>query len=417
MAERRWRGGATPIAQVNTFAFAGTWETDDIVRVTIGSKSVDITAGSATTATVVSTVAAAWAALDAADYPEFAEITPSANGTTLTLTATEAGIPFVATLTPLEAGGGAAGAQTIEGAGVATTGTAATASSGPRHWNTAANWTGGAVPANGDDAYLEDNEDNISFGLAQSGVTLANLYVLASFEGTLGLPDDNEAGYPEYRDTYLAIGATIQYIGEGPGTGSGRIRINNGAAQTALVVRNTGSPLDDNTGAVVWKGTHASNVVSCFGGSLDIAHNNEEVATVATLRVANAEVRVGEGTTLTTCYQEGGTVLCHAAFTTLHKSSGTFNHTGGNITTVNNNTGAFAWHSAGTIATYNGFAGSSLEAGLDIRTRALTACNLYSQSRLADPAKTIAFTALSLKGCKLNEVDLDVGYDRVLTVT
>ena len=37
MATKRWIGNAPAVAQVNTFTFGGTWETSDVITLTIGS--------------------------------------------------------------------------------------------------------------------------------------------------------------------------------------------------------------------------------------------------------------------------------------------------------------------------------------------------------------------------------------------
>ena len=87
MATVRWRGDAPAIAQVQSWAFGGTWESSDVIRVTIGGKTKDFTAGSPTTSTVVANLVAAWNALSAASWPEFAELTASQSTTTFKLTA------------------------------------------------------------------------------------------------------------------------------------------------------------------------------------------------------------------------------------------------------------------------------------------------------------------------------------------
>src|SRR5262245_41819885 len=102
MATVRWRGDAPAVAQIQSWAFAGTWESSDLIRVTIGGKTKDFTAGSTTTATVVANLVAAWNALSGATWPEFAELTASQATTTFKLTSDTAGKPFTVTITPLE---------------------------------------------------------------------------------------------------------------------------------------------------------------------------------------------------------------------------------------------------------------------------------------------------------------------------
>ena len=144
--------------------------------------------GSTTITTAIDNIVTAWNALDSTVYPEFAEITASRSSSKLVLTADTAGMPFVATLTPLEVNLGAADSQTIEGGTTATTGTAATANSGPNDWSVALNWSGSAVPANSDTVYIENNANDISYGLSQSAVTLTALYISSTYTGKIGLP-------------------------------------------------------------------------------------------------------------------------------------------------------------------------------------------------------------------------------------
>lgn len=426
MANVKWQGKSSAVAQQQSFAFGGTWEANDVIRASIGSATYDFTAGSTVTATVVSALVTAWNNLSASSYPEFAEMTASApSSTTFLLTADTAGVPFVVTLTPLEANLGAADAQTIEGAGTATTGTAAVANVGPSSWSTAANWSGGSVPTTGDNVYIEDSEDDIKYELDQSGVTLASLNIAASFTGTIGLPILNTDGttYYEYRPTSLAIGATTLDVGKGSGSGSGRLKIDNGSVQTAATVRVTGSPLDDEKAAVQWKGTHASNTLSVYGGTADVAMGAAETAAVATLRVGtdvsgDATVRCGSGTTLTTITQLSGSLTIGSAATTITKSGGSLRVLGtGAITTLTNSDGLFEWLSSGTITTYNGGPSSTLDASQDLRARTITTTTLTPGAAVSDPGGVVVFTnGIVLSRGKLANYGLDVGYNRTISV-
>ncbi len=137
---RVWKGDAAAVAQVTTLTVGGTIEAGDLFKVTIGDKTLTVAAANTTAADVADQIVAAWNALTATTHPEFAEITAAeGSGGTLTLTADTAGKPFTVTPTTTEANGGAADDQTFTQA-------ATTASSGPNHWDTAANWSGGAVP-------------------------------------------------------------------------------------------------------------------------------------------------------------------------------------------------------------------------------------------------------------------------------
>lgn len=422
MATISWKGGGAAVAQVQSFTFAGTVEVGDIIRVQVGVKIWDYAVTSTVIATFLPLFVVAYNALDADDYPEMAELTAASVSPVLTFTANEAGVPFTVTLTPLESNAASADAQTIEGAGVATTGTATTASAGKHHWDTAANWSGGAVPVSSDSVYLEDSDDDIKYGFAQSAVTLTLFEIRATFTGTIGLPviNSDAAEYPEYRTRGLAISATTCNVGSGVGQGSGRLNLNFGSVQTALTVFATGSPADDDTAALCWKGTHASNVVNVWGNStLDVARFAGEVATIATLRIENdATVYTSTGTTLTTILQNGGSLSVNGAFTTLTKHGGNATALGsGAMTTVTNNAGTFDYLSTGTITTYVGGPASVLSRTAELRAATITNCTILAGATIEDAAGALVFTnGIILSRCKIADVSLDVGFNRTISV-
>lgn len=426
MATTRWRGGAAAVAQATDFVFAGTWEATDVITVTIGSKSASTTAGSTATATVVSALVTWFNALDASIYPEMAELTASAPGssTTFRLTGDTEGKPFSVTISTTETGGGAADAQTIDGA-ASSTGTASTAASGPNFWSVAANWSGGAVPVTGDTVHIEHSGVDILYGLSQGAVTLAALHVDSTFTGSIGLPETNADGeeYPEYRDRYLVIGATLAYVGRGEGQGSDRIKLDNSNIQTALQVLGTGGGEAD-LPALLWKGTHASNVVNVIRGSVGIAVFGGETATVATLRAgwrdseeSDASVRAGSGLALTTLVQLGGDVELLAGLTTVTKTSGSLRIAAGNVTTWTDQDGESFYDGTGTIGTLKLGTDASMDFGGESQACTVTnAVLLNAGASLIDRGSRATFSAgFKTADCTLEEVTVDLGPNRTYT--
>lgn len=157
------------------------------------------------------------------------------------------------------------------------------ASSGPNHWDTAANWVPSGVPANSDDVRFEIGSSDCLYGLAQSSVTLASLHVSMSYSGKIGLPRNNADGYLEYRPCELAIGATSILIGHGDGSGPGKVALNVGSVQTTVEVRGSGGSTDIGIPAVTWRGTHASNVVTVLDGDFGTAPYSDQTAVIDTL--------------------------------------------------------------------------------------------------------------------------------------
>lgn len=375
MGTKRWAGGAPRVAQVNTYLMGGTWEVGDLIRVTVGAKAWDYAVTSATITTFLPLFVTAIQALVASDYLEFKDFTATSSSGTLTLTGSTAGKPFVATLTPLESNGGAADTQTIEGAGTATTGTAATACSSPNHWSIAANWVENAVPVNADDVVI-DRGPSIKYGLAQSAVTVATLKILPSWLATseLGLPSNTspqapESGYPEYRDQRLAIGATIVDVE----TQSRRVRLDVSVASSTITVRDTGQPATANEDALDVK-MAATAAAHFLKGFIGLNAQIGDTGTVADVNVSyrsspasDVRLRCGPGLTCTNLDMAGGQVWLKNGAVTITKGDGVLSLEGA-VTTLKNRGGVLYLDGTGTI--------TLLENGGVVERRGLAAITL-----------------------------------------
>jgi hypothetical protein len=179
-------------------------------------------------------------------------------------------------------------------------------------WDDVNNWSGGSVPVNSDVVHLDHPNTQILHGLAQSAVTLAELH---TYDAVIGLKEQSDYGYPEYRARYLAIGATSLVVGEGGGQGSRRQKIDLGSVQSTVRVLNSGAGDERPYPAIILKGTHASNAAYLSRGSVGFAVFGGEAATVATLEAgyqtsqqSDVQCLCGSGVTLTTLQQTGGTV-------------------------------------------------------------------------------------------------------------
>ncbi|QDU75429.1 hypothetical protein Pan97_24610 [Bremerella volcania] len=195
--------------------------------------------------------------------------------------------------------------------------TSLTTPTGSGYWNNASNWSTSSVPVNGDTAILEASNRAVLYGLDQSSVTLAELIVRASFVGTIGLPRVNQAGYLEYRDTHLKIGASSVRIGEGVGNGSERIHLDLGSVQTDVTVADSATPTGLGEHAVNLLGTHAANVLRVYRGSVSSAPYAGQSAVWATLQVGFAddptgdvELLLGDDVTLGSVAIHGGLATC-----------------------------------------------------------------------------------------------------------
>lgn len=304
-----WIGGSPATAKVNTYTFAGTWVIGETVTVTVGNEIFIYTITSATIATFLPLLLAAIQALSSTTYP--ATILPSEivwTGTASTIVATSgtAGVPFIATLSTNSALG------TING-GASSVGTATVANAGPASFQTAANWSGGTVPAAGDTLILDLEGGAILWDLDLHTVTVALVRCVAN-QFKVGLPQTNANGYPEYRATSLMLGITTAYVNAPK---SGRIKLDFGSIQTACTIDATGNGLEQNIPALLLKGTHASNAYFFNAGSIGVGFFASVAYTILTAAIgAKATVTLGAGGTVATTNNYGGAMTCYCAIAT-----------------------------------------------------------------------------------------------------
>lgn len=378
MATRRWVGRARPTPQVTTLTPA-VISIGSTFTVTINRKAVTFTA---TTTVVADAVAGIIEACGAVTDPEFAELSFEDSTTVVTVTGPDTGASFAVTLTA-----GGTGSPTFN---QSTT----TSPSGPNWWTVAANWMENSVPTTGDTVYFDEGP-SCTYGLDNNGDTLAALYVTSNFpaDSEIGLPRTNAAGYPEYRDQRLRIGATLGVID----TDSRRIRLDFDTDQTALTVLNTGSPTEGDVAALDVIGTNASSTAAVLKGDVAFAGLAGETAQFASVRVAfrtqregDARVVLGAGLTLATLEQSGGAVDLRCALTTYTKEAGSADRTGtGTITTLSNRGGEFADAGTGTITTMHQ-GGTYTRVGLAALT--VTTAYLYGGGVTIDEAGVVTWT-------------------------
>lgn len=417
MAQKTWVGNAAPVQQVTEFVFGGTWESSDVITLTIGTKTVSTTAQSTVTATVVSTLVTTWNALSTTNYPEFQEMTATANSATfiLTMDSTHAGKPFTVTIATTETGGGAADAQTID-ATTSSTGTNTTANSGPNVWDVAANWLEIVIPADTDTVVIDRGNVDILYGLAQSAIEPTTMTITQGYTGKIGLPTRNSNGYEEYRATYLTIGPATLNVGTGIGSGSTRLKLDTGSDQVVLNVYATGQSGEAGVHALNWKGTHASNVVNVYGGDVGIAMFSGETAVVATLRQNGGTIESGTGLTWTTISKAGGTLTTNAAATTVTNDAGDLVLKSGAHTTITLTGGTLYYESSGTVTTLSIYADAIADFRRNNLARTVTNCTITVGGSIFDRSKTVTWTnGIDIYQCGNEDVTVEIGKHFTLT--
>ena len=363
MATLYWLGRATTTAQVATATF-GVYDVATTRSITIGNVSLSAADSGGTLTTAMTALAVV---LNASTHPYFSTITWTSNATQIIGTADTAGVQFVF------AGSVSGGTGTLVDAF-----TVSTTNTGPNDWRSVDNWSTDAIPANGDTVIFKDNAVNVSWGLAQSAVALADLQIEKSYTGKIGLRRDQFAtsasaettnsSYTEYRDTYLQIATSLLSLGKNlsPGnpTGSGRIKIDLGSTACTAVIFDTASTASE-TGlpAVRVKANSATTdffVRSAPGGlgvAVDLPGETTTIRKISISDVTSASrVFLGTGVTVTTWEQYGGNNILQAAATVT-----TVTVVGGSLltegtaatTTMNAKGGTITSNSTGTITTLN----------------------------------------------------------------
>lgn len=420
MSTKRWIGGQPTVAQVQAYAFAGTWETSDLIVATIGTKSYTFTAGSATTNTVIDNIVTAWNALDSTAYPEFYEITASRSSSNLVLTmkSSNAGRPFACTLVTTESNGGTADSQTIDSSDTST-GTTTTANKGPNVVSLAGNWDGGVAPADGDDVIFDHGNIDVLYDLDQNGVTPASITVGPGYKGNIGLPViavyTPSTPYHEYRETYLKYGTSgdSTNIAVSIRGGGNRVKYSAGSSQATIRVDGTGQSTETGIPACLLKGTHASNAMHVSKGDVGFAFYGGETGTLATLNVGyqtnvqgDSSVKLGSGVTLTSAAvtQTGGRLEVNSALgtsPTVVIYDGTYyqNGTGGIAAGLAVRGGTCVYNSTGTLGGAPVVSGAGhLDFSQDLRAKTVTnPIDVYGdKARISDPNKSVATLVIDL---------------------
>lgn len=196
------------------------------------------------------------------------------------------------------------------GSGQSVSVSAVTGSSGPNHWDTAANWLPSGVPVNSDTVRFEFGSVDCLYGLDQSSVTLGDLHFGSAYTGSVGLPRLNSNGYVEYRVRDLTIHCPSILIGHSEGPGSGKIQLNTLNTVAALEIRNTGGSRESGVPAVTWYGDHASNSIKLLNGDLGVAIWSDQTAQINTVQQFGGTLRLNNST-INDLYCPGQAVTAH----------------------------------------------------------------------------------------------------------
>lgn len=429
MANPVFVSGAAAIKQTYTITIANTWAQGDTITLTIDNITFVVTIGTlVTTAQVATTLKQAYNAETltdtAASYDvtggavalgAFAEMVATVSSSVVTLTAVTAGKPFTMTTGDV---------ANTAGNGTATVATGI-ANAGPYEADNVDNWDINAVPVDNDAVYF-DGSGHVLYDLTLA-VQPLTVNKPKKYIGRVGLPAINRDApnkpYREYRGRYLLSDdntvTTTLNLETGDGPGSDRFMYDNGAGQAIVNVFGRGPRETVGVPSILWKGSHASNVINNLAGDLGVAFYGAETAVVATLRsgpATSASTICGAGVSLTTVLMEGGYLLTNSAITAATQYAGTYEHTLGTITTLSVLGGAFYPLGGATITTLNVGSGGTFDCRKGAAAFTITnTVQLYKGSTFLDPNGRTGNVVFKLNQCTLADVTVILPHNKTFT--
>lgn len=205
MAKVFYVGGAATTPKTYTFTVTGTPTASGNSVVTINSKTVTVVAAS-TGETVATLMPRLVTALKAAGVPgEFKLGQWASTATTLNFVGPSDGRDVTVSLT-------------VAGATVSAANNTA---SSPYDLSNTANWSGGALPGNSDEAIF-DRDVPVRYGLSALNTVTCTVTRTPNHKSDIGLPDVNPLGFGEYLPTKLACSGATWNIND---AGSGTVRL------------------------------------------------------------------------------------------------------------------------------------------------------------------------------------------------
>lgn len=312
MPDNYWRPQAGYRPQYDSITVATAPTAGDIGTIEIGNSTLTVTAQSGTT-TEALFAAAIKNAINAAgptdnlvanesrnaggqQLPEFrdvyAEISPT-NAAVVLVKSVVPGVPFFDV-------GGTTLSATESGATLNLTAASVQTATGQWHWNNAANWSGGSVPANDDVVIFDHGSVGPKYGLPNGSLEVTILQY-QSFTGDIGLPPVNTSNgmaYYEYRQRYVRLddaggGSNIAHrfgLGE-VGAGSPLINVKHSTVKASPIVFNTGKPRTPGTHALNICCTTNTSTINILDGSVDYSSQDGSTSAFVTVDQSGGESR------------------------------------------------------------------------------------------------------------------------------
>jgi hypothetical protein len=416
MADTRyWLGAAIPVPEVKSYEFAGTWLATETATITINGKTLTLTAGTVVTVTqmaadMVDMINGAAANQDegrsalGSAIGEFAPLTATSDAGVVLITGADDGRPIGTVTVGHTSAGGTFAASTPE---------TVTSGTGPNYADDIDNWSGDTVPIAGDTIVFDHHaaagpKYNMAMGIAP-----ASIQVTDGFRYGIGLSQVNKdtAAHPfdEHLPTYMTFTSCADVRVNAVNAAS--IRLDFGAAASAITVESTGRSSETGVPALLLKANHASNSLNVVNGDVGVCMEAGSVGELGALSIGGQgapSVKTGPGVVLATATVNAGSLVARSAITNLVVNGGTVEQIGAAIgtTTLTINGGAFFPRSSGTHAAVYQSAGI-IDCTRDWQARTVTNYYMYGGA-LKDPNGTLTLTNGLRIYPKLSAVALDL---------
>lgn len=256
------------------------------------------------------------------------------------------------------------------------------AGTGPHHFDNAANWSTGTIPADNDIIVFKDGAIDCRYNLSQSAITPLSVDVYKSFTGTIGLPEVRADGSRETLARYLRLGnaadgvsSTNVNIGlgeEGTGEGPSVVRLDFGDQPINAFVRYSQFGSTNRCVSVI--GTAATNKAYVTLGDVAFGLYPDDSVTLAELHLLpeaseqsgdSLRVTTGDGATISMLMQQGGVVELAkpASYITVLGGVCTVSGTG-KPNTVEVANGNVIWRSSGDLGKSGTISAVSISSGV-----------------------------------------------------
>lgn len=415
MATVLWLGKQQTTRMVRTITIGGTPPSASTTLTVTAGGQATVTYTAATSEALATVATGLLAALNASINGEFREIAFAA-GTSVTITATGPtdGAPITLAVS------GSANGLTIA---IATT----TAATSPYDYNDGANWSGGTVPTAADVVVFEDNAIDVRYNLdAIPTVAFTSLTIRDTYTGRIGLDDVAPAGYRQYRATAVTVRAATQTIQQSANAGPLQIRIidNYAAGTAAYSISGPGGGSIGREAVEINLNGQTANLVN-NGGSVLVNPLQSQTGALGTVTCTNGVLRIGPTVTTAAAWTLADTQSeINAAFNTLTVNGASdvvcrVNATGaGSAPALTIESGAVRWNCSGAVGGIVIGTGATFDMSACPSTANTGSITMLPGSTLIDPNfRATSGYAITLSHCSLAEASVNVGTNRVLTVT